>query len=51
MNKTEKLINSFKNSFLGADIGIKSENFTSVIILATIIAIGAICLMYYFWRV
>lgn len=60
MNRTYKLVNhkpnnkiisGFKNSFLGADIGVKNENFANVIVLSTIIAIGTICLMYYFWRV
>ena len=40
-----------KNTFLTEDIGIKSDNFTSVIILSTIIAIGTLFTMYYFWRI
>lgn len=50
-NTDNKLVSSFKNSFLGADIGLKSENFTTIIFLSTILATGTIFLMYYFWRV
>jgi len=49
--KDNKLINNFKNSIFGAEIGIKSDNFKSVILLSTILAVGTIFLMYYFWRV
>ena len=45
-----KLVQKFKGSILGADIGIKSGGFSNVAILATIIAIGAICIMYFSWR-
>ncbi len=48
--KNNKIVNAFKNSILGADIGIKSEGFSHVAILSTIIAIGALCTMYLFWR-
>ena len=61
MNKTYKLANhkekkenilvrKFKGSILGADIGISSSGFSNIAILATIIAIGALCVMYFFWR-
>lgn len=33
------------------DIGIKSEHFIMQIIIATIIAIGALISMYYFFRI
>jgi len=46
-----KIITGLKNSFLTEDIGVKSENFTSVILLSTFIAISAMSLMYYFWRI
>ena len=49
--KDNKLITNFKNSFLGADIGIKSDNFKSVITLSTILAISTMFMLYYFWRV
>lgn len=48
--KENKLVQKFKGSILGADIGIKSGGFSNVAILATIIAIGAICIMYFSWR-
>ena len=48
--KENKIVNKFKNSIFGADIGTKSEGFTNVAILATIIAIGSICVMYFLWR-
>ena len=61
MNKTYRLANHnpkkeskfakrFKNSILGSDIGIKSGGFSNVAILATIIAVGTICVMYLLWR-
>lgn len=61
MNKTYKLANhtpkkesvltkKFKNSILGTDIGVKSSGFSNVAILATIIAIGTLCIMYLLWR-
>ena len=43
-------MNKFKNSLLGADIGVKSSGFSNVAILATIIAIGVLCMMYFLWR-
>lgn len=48
--KENKLTNAFKNSILGADIGVKAQGFSHVAILSTIIAIGAFCIMYIFWR-
>ena len=61
MNKTYKLANhtvkkenplvkKFKGSILGADIGVKSSGFSNIAILATIIAVGTLCIMYFFWR-
>ena len=61
MNKTYKLANipqrkenqfakKFKNSILGSEIGVKAEGFSHIAILSTIIAVGAICIMYVFWR-
>lgn len=61
MNKTYKLANhkekkenilvkKFKGSILGADIGVTSSGFSNIAILATIIAVGAICIMYFLWR-
>ena len=48
--KENKLMKKFKNSILGADIGIKSRGFSNVAILATIIALGSIFVMYLLWR-
>ena len=61
MNKTYKLANhtlkkesalmkKFKGSILGSDFGFKSSGFSNIAILATIIAIGALCVMYFLWR-
>ena len=48
--KESKLARKFKNSILGTDIGFKSAGFSNIAILATIIAIGAISIMYFLWR-
>jgi len=48
--KENKLTSAFKNSILGADIGVKAEGFSHIAILSTIIAVGALCVMYLFWR-
>ena len=61
MNKTYRLANhkekkenflvkKFKGSILGSDIGIKSSGFSNIAILATIIAVGTLCVMYFLWR-
>lgn len=50
LKKENKFVKGFKNSILGADIGVKSGGFSNVAILATIIAIGTLCIMYFFWR-
>ena len=49
--KENKLVNKFKNSFLGAEIGVKAEGFSTIAILSTIIAIGTLCIMYILWRI
>ncbi|MBQ2873302.1 MAG: hypothetical protein IJE89_04825 [Bacilli bacterium] len=49
--KENKLVSRFKNSILGAEIGVRAEGFSNIAILSTIIAIGAICIMYIFWRI
>lgn len=48
--KESAFATKFKGSILGADIGVKSGGFTSVAILATVIAVGAIAIMYFLWR-
>lgn len=48
--KESKLVKKFKGTLLGADIGVKSSGFSSIAILATVIAIAAIAVMYFLWR-
>ena len=48
---TNKAVNNFKNSILGTDIGINSEGFSYIAILATILAIGALITMYISWKI
>lgn len=49
--KESKFTRKFKNSILGSDIGYKSNGFSNIAILATLIAIGALCVMYIMWRI
>ena len=49
-NYEVKLAKKFKGSILGADIGVKSSGFSSVAILATVIALAAALVMYFIWR-
>ena len=49
--KENKLVNMFKNSILGAEIGIKAEGFSNIAILATIVAVGMFCIMYISFRI
>ena len=48
--KENFLVKKFKGSILGTDIGVGSNGFSNIAILATIIAIGALCVMYFLWR-
>ena len=48
--KESKLTKKFKNTILGTDIGYKSSGFSNIAILATIIAVGTLCVMYFLWR-
>ena len=48
--KESKLSKKFKNSLIGSDIGIKSKGFSSVAILATVIALAALAVIYFMWR-
>ena len=48
--KESKLVKKFKGSMLGADIGVKSGGFSSIAILATVIAIAVLVVMYFIWR-
>lgn len=49
--KENKLVNNFKSSILGMDIGINSKGFSYIAILATLLAVGALLIMYVFLRV
>ena len=49
--KENKFISAYKNSILGAEIGVKAEGFSTITILATLVAIGTLCTMYLFCRV
>ena len=49
--KENKVINTFKNSIIGTEIGIKAEGFTNIAILATILAVGIFCAMYVIFRI
>ena len=48
--KQSRLAQKFKGSILGADIGVKSSGFSSIAILATVIALAAAIIMYFIWR-
>lgn len=48
--KVSKLSKRFKNSILGTDIGIKSKGFSSIAILATVIALAVLAVIYFMWR-
>ena len=49
--KENKIVNNFKSSILGTDIGINSEGFSYIAILATLLAVGAFITMYILWRI
>ena len=50
-NKENKLASAFKNSIFGAEIGIKAEGFSTIALLATVVAAGGICLTYILCRI
>lgn len=50
IGESNKFVRKFKSSFLGSDIGIKSTGFTSVAILATVIALAVFVGLYLIWR-
>ena len=51
IKKENKIVNNFKSSILGSDIGTNSEGFSYIAILATILAIGVLITMYILWRI
>lgn len=48
--KKSRLAKKFEGSILGSDIGFKSGGFTSVAILASVIAVAVITILYFLWR-
>ena len=48
--KRSRLAEKFKGSILGADIGVKSSGFSTVAILAIVLALAVIVGMYFLWR-
>ena len=48
--KENKFVKKFKGSLLGTDIGVKSGGFSSIAILATVIAIATAAILYFIWR-
>ncbi len=48
--KTSKLAQKFKGSILGADIGVKSGGFSTIAILAVVIALAVFVALYFIWR-
>ena len=50
VKKESRLAKKFKGSILGSDIGIKSSGFSSVAILATVIALAVALILYFIWR-
>lgn len=48
--KESKLAKKFKGSLLGADIGVKSSGFSSIAILATVVALAIFIALYFIWR-
>ena len=48
--KVSKLAEKFKGSIFGADIGVKSGGFSTIAILATVIALAVLAALYFIWR-
>ena len=48
--KESRLAKKFKGTMLGADIGVKSSGFSSVAVLATVIALAVAIILYFIWR-
>ena len=48
--KESRLARKFKGTILGADIGVKSSGFSSIAILATVIALAVLAVLYFIWR-
>lgn len=48
--KKSRLAEKFKGSILGADIGVKSSGFSTIAVLAAVIALAVLIGMYFLWR-
>ena len=48
--KENRALRKFKSSMFGTDIGIKSAGFSSVAILATVLALAVMAALYFLWR-
>ena len=48
--KTNKLIEKYRGSILGRDIGMKSSGFASTTIFAGIISVAVLLVLYFLWR-
>ena len=48
--KESTLVKKFKKTLIGSDIGIKSKGFSSIAILAIVIALAALAVIYFMWR-
>lgn len=48
--KASTFTNKFKNSIFGSDIGVKSSGFSSITILATVIAVSVTLLLFLMWK-
>ena len=46
-----KIFNAYKNSVFGCEIGVKTEGFTNIAILATLVAVGMFCIMLITFRI
>ena len=50
LKKESKLAKKFKESILGTDIGVKSGGFSTIAVLATVIALAVLVTLYFIWR-
>ena len=48
--KENRLVKKFKGTIFGTDIGVKSGGFSSIAVLATVIALAVALIMYFVWR-
>ena len=48
--KQNKLVQKFKGSILGADVGFKSGGFSTIAGLAVVVVIAVLLVMYFLWR-